>query len=149
MCLHWPSYHQKPRCGRVKAKGKQRPGELTYKKRTSTLQPLWGFPGGSDSKESAFNAGNQGLIPWRRDWLPTPIFLPGEFHGQKPGGLHSQGSQRVRHDWSKWAHAVVRVLYMFWILIPFRKMTYKYFLPFCRLFLYVLHFCMPKTMYGF
>ena len=19
-------------------------------------------------------------IPWRREWLPTPIFLPGEFH---------------------------------------------------------------------
>ena len=68
---------------------------------------------------------------------------------EEPGGLHCTGSQRVRHDWSKWAHAVVRVLYMFWILIPFRKMTYKYFLPFCRLFLYVLHFCMPKTMYGF
>ena len=22
-------------------------------------------------------------IPWRREWLPTPIFLPGEFHGQR------------------------------------------------------------------
>ena len=21
--------------------------------------------------------------PWRRDWLPTPVFLPGEFHGQR------------------------------------------------------------------
>ena len=21
-------------------------------------------------------------IPWRREWLPTPVFLPGEFHGQ-------------------------------------------------------------------
>jgi len=20
-------------------------------------------------------------IPWRREWLPTPVFLPGEFHG--------------------------------------------------------------------
>ena len=20
-------------------------------------------------------------IPWRREWLPTPIFLPGEIHG--------------------------------------------------------------------
>ena len=20
--------------------------------------------------------------PWRREWLPTPVFLPGEFHGQ-------------------------------------------------------------------
>ena len=22
-----------------------------------------------------------GKIPWRRDWLPTPVFWPGEFHG--------------------------------------------------------------------
>ena len=22
-------------------------------------------------------------IPWRREQLPTPVFLPGEFHGQR------------------------------------------------------------------
>ena len=22
-------------------------------------------------------------IPWRREWKPTPVFLPGEFHGQR------------------------------------------------------------------
>ena len=22
-------------------------------------------------------------ILWRRDWQPTPVFLPGEFHGQR------------------------------------------------------------------
>ena len=22
-------------------------------------------------------------IPWRKEWIPTPVFLPGEFHGQK------------------------------------------------------------------
>ena len=22
-------------------------------------------------------------IPWRREWLPTPVFLPGEFQGQR------------------------------------------------------------------
>ena len=21
--------------------------------------------------------------PWRREWLPTPVFLPGESHGQR------------------------------------------------------------------
>ena len=21
--------------------------------------------------------------PWRREWLPTPVYLPGEFHGQR------------------------------------------------------------------
>ena len=24
-----------------------------------------------------------GKIPWRREWLSTPVFLPGEFHGQR------------------------------------------------------------------
>ena len=24
-----------------------------------------------------------GKIPWRREWQPIPVFLPGEFHGQK------------------------------------------------------------------
>ena len=24
-----------------------------------------------------------GKIPWRREWLPTPVFLPREFHGQR------------------------------------------------------------------
>ena len=24
-----------------------------------------------------------GNCPWRRDWIPTPIFLPGEPHGQR------------------------------------------------------------------
>ena len=24
-----------------------------------------------------------GKIPWRKEWLPTPILLTGEFHGQR------------------------------------------------------------------
>ena len=48
-----------------------------------------GFPGGSDGKESSCNAGRPGFdpwvrkIPWRRERLPTPAFLPGVFHGQR------------------------------------------------------------------
>ena len=45
---------------------------------------------GSDGKESACKAGGLGLfdpwvgeIPWRREWQPTPVFLPGEFYGQR------------------------------------------------------------------
>ena len=22
-------------------------------------------------------------IPWKKEWQPTPVFLPGEFHGQR------------------------------------------------------------------
>ena len=45
-----------------------------------------GFPGGSDGKQSALNADGfdswVGKIAWRRKWQPTPVFLPGESHGQ-------------------------------------------------------------------
>ena len=51
---------------------------------------VWSFPGDSDGKESACNAGDPRLnppwvrkIPWRREWLPTPVFLPRESQGQR------------------------------------------------------------------
>ena len=34
-------------------------------------------------------------MPWRRAWQPAPALLPGESHGQEPGGLQSVESQRV------------------------------------------------------
>ena len=39
-------------------------------------------------------------IPWKREWLPTPVFLPGDFHGQRSlvGYIQSMGSQRVRYN---------------------------------------------------
>ena len=48
---------------------------------------LTSFPGGSDGKESACDAGCGfdpwvGKIPRRRKWQPTPVFLPGESCGQ-------------------------------------------------------------------
>ena len=61
----------------------------------------------SDGKESVCNAGDPGSVPrlgrfpWRREWLPTPVLLPGESYGQRSlaGYSQSMGSQRVRHDW--------------------------------------------------
>ena len=43
-----------------------------------------GFLAGSDGKESACNKGDLVLIPdkkipWRKEWQPTPVFLPGEW----------------------------------------------------------------------
>ena len=59
----------------------------------------WGFPGGSDGKESACNATDSGLIRGSGR-------SPGERNGnalqyswtEEPGGLQSMGSQRVGHD---------------------------------------------------
>ena len=50
---------------------------------------LMGFPGGSVVKNPPANADVcqfdpwVGKIPWRRRWQPTPVFLPGESHGQR------------------------------------------------------------------
>ena len=33
-------------------------------------------------------------IPWRREWLPIPIFLPGEFHGQRSMAGYSPLSRK-------------------------------------------------------
>ena len=48
-----------------------------------------GFPCGSDGEESTLQCGRPrfnpwvGKIPWRRAWQCTPVFLPGEPHGQR------------------------------------------------------------------
>ena len=41
-----------------------------------------------------------GLEATLRKWLPTAVFLPGEFHGQRSlaGRLQFMGLQRTRHD---------------------------------------------------
>ena len=71
---------------------------------------LFALGGGSDSKESACNVGDLGLIPglgrssggghgntFQYSCLENP---PGP---EEPGGLQSTGLQRVRHDWA-WQH---------------------------------------------
>ena len=61
-----------------------------------------GFPDGSDSKESAYNAGDLGLIPGLRrspgEGNSSSILawrIPGM---EDPCGLPSMGSHRVGHD---------------------------------------------------
>ena len=52
----------------------------------------WGFPDGASGKGSTSQHMRNkrhvfspwvGTIPWRRKWQPTPLFLPGESHGQR------------------------------------------------------------------
>ena len=68
---------------------------------------VWGFPGGSDSKESACSAGDPGSVPGSGR-------SPGEGHGnpllyirvwripwtEEPGKLQFIGSQRTGNDWA-------------------------------------------------
>ena len=60
-----------------------------------------------------------GRSPWRRDWQPTPTFLPGEFHGQRslvgysPGG-HKESDTPERlilsipFKWSAWLGSILQ-----------------------------------------
>ena len=54
----------------------------------SCIIPVW-LPRWLSGKESACQCRRYrfnpwlGKIPWRREWLPTPVSLLGEFHGQR------------------------------------------------------------------
>ena len=70
-------------------------------------------------KESACSAGDLGSIPglgrspWRREWLPTSVFLPGKVHGQRSlvyyspwGHKESDITEWLTHWGNKIPHAV-------------------------------------------
>ena len=66
---------------------------------------LLGFPGGTSGKEPACQCRgckrcmfdpHLGKIPWRKGWQPTPVFLPGESHGQRRlEGYSPQGPKEL------------------------------------------------------
>ena len=51
------------------------------KRVTSGLFLPGGFLCGSAGEESVWSVGDLGWEDWRRERLPTSVFLPGEFHG--------------------------------------------------------------------
>ena len=76
--------------------------------KTSPPIRLRGFPGGTSGKEPSCQCRRHKrcrfhswvrMIPWRRAWQPTSVFLPGEYHGQRSLVGCSSKSFRVRHDW--------------------------------------------------
>ena len=73
---------------------------------------------GSVVKNLPANAGHTGnefdpwvkKIPWRRKWQPTPVFLPGKFHGQRSlAGCRPWG--RKESDTAEWlsTHTDIRL----------------------------------------
>ena len=109
-----------------------------------------GFPGGSDGKETACNAGDLGLTSGLGRF-------PGEGHGNllqdsglensmDRGGLQSTGLQRVRHDWAtntsftyisrcvqKWAKLCTwegpLPLSVLYIVCPWKSRNFSRYLP--------------------
>ena len=59
-----------------------------------------------------------GKIPWRREWLPSPVFLPGEFDGQRslagysPWGRKESDATKWPTDTHTYTHIVISILGM-------------------------------------
>jgi len=67
-------------------KGKN--SETEINNQLKVAMPMKGFFGDSDGKESATLQETRvkswvEKIPWKRGWLPTPVFMPGVFPGQR------------------------------------------------------------------
>ena len=99
-----------------------------------------GFPGSSASKESAYDAGNAGdagsipglgRFPWRREWQPTPLFLPGEHHGQRSLVGYSPWGHKELDITERLTHFKVPILILVFLLfVPHLKLL----LPPCESF---------------
>ena len=78
-----------------------------------------GFPGGASGKEPTCQCRRHKRlrfdlwvrkIPWRRAWQPTPVFLPGKFHGQRNLMGYSPWG-RKESDTTEHAHTKRKALY--------------------------------------
>ena len=93
-------------------------GTVTSEKSLAVLQKVkhnyqvtQSFPHGSDSKRICPQRRRPGFdpwagkIPWKRKWLPSPVFWPEKSHGQRSLVGYSPWGQRVRHDLATEHHA--------------------------------------------
>ena len=81
--------------------------EQSWKYYASWFQAiLWSYPKWCSGKEPAYQGRRckrhvfnpwVEKMPWRRRWLPTPVFLPGKSHGQR--SLVGYGPWGHKHDW--------------------------------------------------
>ena len=83
---------------------------------------FWGFPGGSEGKESTCNAGVLDMIPGLEDPLEKGMATHSNTlawripRTEKLSGLQSMGLQRIRHDWMINTHMCFAIEYIVQIL---------------------------------
>ena len=74
------------------------------KKRWPPLASPSGSDGKKKKKKNHLQCGRPrfnpwiGKISWRREWLPTPVFFPGEFHGDRSPTAEFAKSQTRGRD---------------------------------------------------
>ena len=85
-----------------------------------------GFPGGASDKDPACQCKRHKRcefdpwvwkIPWRREWQPAPIFLPGESHGQRSLAGYSPWCPK-ESDTTEWLSTLCCVI---WFLESFLR----------------------------
>ena len=72
-----------------------------------------------------------GNIPWRRKWQPTPVFLPGKFHGQRSLAGYSPRGQKELHMMEHMCTHTQTHTYL-----------YIYTHTYLHLYIYTLYVCM-------
>ena len=109
--------------------------------------------GGTSGKESTCQwrrRRRQGKIPWRRAWQPTPVVLPGKFHGQRSLAGYSprdcKESDVTEHihieirwclsNWLKghFKNSFIDLFLLCWIFFNFFIFYFIYFLDFILFF---------------
>ena len=125
---------------------------------------MLGFPGGASGKEHTCQCKRckrhgfdtwAGKIPWRRAQQPTPIFLPGESHGQETARLQSIGLQRIRRGLKQLSMHTYRVehvlehlfTYLLNIWVSLKKMAIEILGPLFFLYLFIwLHWVLAEAL---
>ena len=69
-------------------------------------------------------------IPWRREWQPTPVFLPEEFHGQRSLAVYSPWGHKESDTTEQLTHTHTRTKFhstdVTYLLYPFlRQRTFR------------------------
>ena len=72
-----------------------------------------------------------GFDPWKREWQPTPVFLPGKSHGQRSlMGYSPWGRKRLGNSWVTNIHidclgALYGEIFLYWSSPIFPTKTFK------------------------
>ena len=60
-------------------------------------------------------------FPWRRAWQPTPVFLPGESHGQRSLGLYSPEGRKESDMTEQWILSIFFFFFFFYFLLSLSR----------------------------
>ena len=101
--ISWPLYMSSPTT-KSQGQSKTLPTQLSNIWPSTLRNGLSRWLSGKETtcqcRRSRFNPWVRKII-WRRKWQPTPVFLPGEFHGQRNLAGYSPGGHK-ESDTTKW-----------------------------------------------